>query len=47
MVLKLGYNKSVDFWTLGVFIYELATCDTPFKLEDISSKIRFKRISQE
>jgi serine/threonine protein kinase len=26
MALKVGYNKSVDFWTLGVFIYELATC---------------------
>lgn len=47
MILQIGYNRGVDFWALGVFIYELVTGETPFKLEDVSTKLRFKRIAQE
>lgn len=47
MVLQMGYNKCVDFWALGVLIYELQTGLTPFKIEDVSTKLRFKRVAQE
>jgi serum/glucocorticoid-regulated kinase 2 len=44
IVCKLGYNKCIDFWTLGIYLYELAVFETPFKIEDIKNKIRFKRV---
>jgi serine/threonine protein kinase len=47
MILQVGYNKSIDFWALGILIYELTTGETPFKLEDVSTKLRFKRIAIE
>lgn len=31
VVLRLGYTKLVDFWTLGIFIYEIATSESPFR----------------
>jgi serine/threonine protein kinase len=43
----MGYNKCVDFWALGVFIYELETGETPYRIEDVSTKLRFKRVAQE
>lgn len=30
MILNKGYSKSVDWWALGVFIYEMASGYTPF-----------------
>jgi hypothetical protein len=47
IVCKLGYNRCIDLWTLGVYLYELAVCEAPFKIEDIKNKIRFKRICLE
>lgn len=31
VIAKQGYDRLIDFWTLGVFIYELATSDSPFR----------------
>lgn len=33
VITKQGYNKLIDLWTLGIFIYELATSESPFKPE--------------
>jgi protein kinase A len=30
MISKQGHGKAIDFWTLGVFIYELLVGKTPF-----------------
>jgi serine/threonine protein kinase len=30
MILSKSYNRSVDFWSLGIFIFELFTRKTPF-----------------
>mmetsp|Transcript_24799 Transcript_24799/g.67719 ORF Transcript_24799/g.67719 Transcript_24799/m.67719 type:complete len:352 (-) Transcript_24799:219-1274(-) len=34
MVLGLGHTNAVDWWTLGVLVYELMMSDTPFSAQD-------------
>jgi serine/threonine protein kinase len=34
MILARGHNKGVDYWTLGIFLYELITRRTPFASTD-------------
>lgn len=34
MILARGHNKGVDYWTLGIFLYELMTRRTPFASTD-------------
>jgi serine/threonine protein kinase len=31
LIAREYYTKAIDFWTLGVFLYELATFESPFK----------------
>jgi serum/glucocorticoid-regulated kinase 2 len=40
--MRTGYTKLIDFWTLGVFIYELATSDSPFRHDEILTRSTFK-----
>jgi serine/threonine protein kinase len=34
MISGRGHNKAVDFWTLGIFMFELFTGSTPFDQND-------------
>lgn len=34
MVLGLGHTSAVDWWTVGVLVYELMMSDTPFSAQD-------------
>jgi serine/threonine protein kinase len=42
--LKKGYNKSVDFWALGILAYELLFGIPPFYDFDRDTSIIFKQI---
>ena len=46
MVLKMGYNKDVDLWTLGVYLYELSVLEPPFTTDQISRN-KFKNVCLE
>lgn len=46
MVLKKGYNKEIDLWTLGVYLYELSNLDPPFTSEQVN-KNRFQAVCLE
>ncbi|XP_044759667.1 cGMP-dependent protein kinase 1-like [Coccinella septempunctata] len=35
MVLNLGHDRGVDYWSLGVMVYELLCGDLPFSSDDI------------
>ena len=51
ILLKTGYGKPVDWWTLGILIYELLTGITPFADSDpiaiykkiLNGKVKFPR----
>lgn len=43
MVLKLGYKKTLDLWTLGVFLYEMSVYDPPFATKTIKNKQALKK----
>lgn len=36
MLARRGYNRSVDYWTLGIMIYEFLAGETPFYDHDIN-----------
>jgi serine/threonine protein kinase len=46
MVLKSGYTKLIDLWTLGVYLYELSNFEPPFTTEQIS-RARFQAVCLE
>ena len=39
-----GYNKSTDWWGLGIFLYELINCVTPFEEENGDEKQLYQNI---
>jgi len=45
MLLKQEYGKAVDFWSLGVLIYEMLVGDVPFYHNNVQKM--FKKIVQE
>lgn len=48
MILKAGYNKPIDFWTLGIYLYEMSVHEPPFSTEQIkNSKQKIKKIVQD
>ncbi|XP_063918225.1 cGMP-dependent protein kinase, isozyme 1-like [Zophobas morio] len=44
IILNQGHDKAVDYWALGVFIYELLTGNTPFRTDDVSYMKTYKLI---
>ncbi len=46
MILKTGYNMTIDFWTLGVYLYELSVLEPPFSTEQIN-RHKFKKVCME
>lgn len=43
MVLKKGYGKEIDIWTLGIYLYELSVFEPPFTVEQIT-RARFQAV---
>jgi serine/threonine protein kinase len=40
IILSKGYNKSVDFWSVGILLFELLTRKTPFAHDNmVNNKI--------
>ena len=44
MVLRKGYDKEVDIWTLGVYLYELSVLEPPFTIDQIT-RPRFQAVT--
>ena len=41
MVLSKGYNKAVDFWAIGVLMFELLTRTSPFAHSNLVRESEF------
>jgi serum/glucocorticoid-regulated kinase 2 len=46
MILKNGYNRAADLWTLGVYAYEMSNYSPPFSGRDITDRLKVKRLVQ-
>ncbi|RZC31946.1 cGMP-dependent protein kinase 1-like, partial [Asbolus verrucosus] len=44
IILNQGHDKGVDYWALGVFIFELLTGKTPFRSDDTTHMRTYKLI---
>ena len=44
MVLREGYGKEIDLWTIGIFAYEMSNYNPPFPGPDIKDRQRVKRL---
>lgn len=44
MVLREGYGKEIDLWTIGIFAYEMSNYYPPFTGPQIKDKQRVKRL---
>ena len=44
MVLRQGYTKFIDIWTIGIFAYEMSNYNPPFAGAQIKDRQRVKKI---
>ncbi|XP_008194015.1 cGMP-dependent protein kinase, isozyme 1 [Tribolium castaneum] len=44
IMLNQGHDKAVDYWALGVFVFELLTGKTPFRTDDVTYMKTYKLI---
>lgn len=44
VIIKRSYTNAIDFWALGVFLFELSTSQSPFKQSEIMQRHKFKDI---
>lgn len=44
IVLNRGHDKAADYWTLGIFIYEMLRGKTPFRTDDSSHMKTYTKI---
>jgi cGMP-dependent protein kinase len=44
-ILNLGHDAAVDYWAIGILLYEFLTGQTPFETEDGSMNELFKNIA--
>lgn len=47
MVLRDGYTKLIDLWTLGVYSYEMSNFAPPFASAEIKNKQKVKKLVEE
>lgn len=40
MILNKPYDKSIDWWSFGILIYEMVTGETPFQESNLQQKYR-------
>ena len=44
IVLREGYGKDIDFWTIGILAYEMSNYSPPFSHDDITSKHKVRKL---
>lgn len=44
MVLKEGYGKAIDFWTIGIYAYEMSNFSPPFSGQEIKDRLKVKKL---
>lgn len=44
IVLNRGHDRAVDYWTLGIFVYEMLRGKTPFRTDDSSHMKTYTKI---
>lgn len=44
MVMRKGYDKSVDIWAIGIYAYQMSNYSPPFASADIKDKLKVKRV---
>lgn len=44
MILRTGYNKEIDFWEMGVYLFEMSVYVPPFNTSELKEKQKIKKI---